>query len=564
MKADRNWWRSAVIYQVYPRSFQDSTGSGMGDLAGITRRIDYLAGLGVDALWLSPFYPSPQVDAGYDVAAYCDVDPLFGSLADFDLLLEAAHNRGLRILIDLVPNHSSDQHPLFQAALASPPGSPQRAMYHFVDADPEKPLTPPSNWTSVFGGPSWTLVKGVEGERDQWYYHLFAAEQPDFNWENTAVLTFFEDVLRFWLDRGVDGFRIDVSDALIKNTNWPNTEGGWPDIPKDDSSPVHDIYRHFRGIIDDYPEAMAVIETGAEDDIVALFLREDEMHQAFNFRFLKTGWNGGQIAHAVEESMAAYSTVGAPTTWVTDNHDTTRSVTRYATGTSLSGAYVPTAHDDEDDFDPGEGKRRARAMSVLLLSLPGSAYIYAGQELGLPEVTDLPYGVLTDPAFFRTGGEVRGRDGCRVPLPWSGTAAPFGFSDEAEVTTWLPQPAEWDALTVERQEDDPASMLSLYRHLLQLRRSFTALGTGLVQWVQTPEETATTDIMHIRFHPAEPESSPDQATIDLIMNFGPEPVGLPPETADETVLVSSAPLEGAVLPGECCALFIRSTAVPSS
>lgn len=594
------WWRSAVTYQIYPRSFADSRRSGMGDLKGITSRLDYLADLGVDALWLSPFYPSPQVDGGYDVADYCDVDPMFGTLGDFDSLLADAHNHGLRVIVDLIPNHSSDQHPLFQAALAAGPGSPERGMYHFHDGR-DAGAKPPNNWRSVFGGSSWTRVTEADGAPGQWYYHLFASQQPDFNWQNPAVTDYFESVLRFWLDRGVDGFRIDVSDALIKDDAWPDTADGSPVIPKDSSSPVHTIYRRFRRVLDEYPGAMAVIETGAEDDVVALFLRRDEMHQAFNFRFLKTGWDAGGIAGAIAKSMAAFSAVGAEATWVTDNHDTTRSPTRYATSGQLTGVYVPQStsaegapvgHGAPASEITTPGLLRARAMAVLLLALPGSAYLYAGQELGLPEVLDLPDEVRTDPSFFRTGGAVKGRDGCRVPLPWRGGVPPFGFSEAEQ--TWLPQPADWARLTVERQEHDPESMLSLYRELLRLRREEPALGTGAVDWVIPVADVARTGMLHLRFTPVSPviESSPrpeawdstpesgqrggrdegDGATnetsvdatsghtattagtlprpgsIDLVMNFSDGPLPLPPTTTTQDLLLSSSPAH-AELPG---------------
>ena len=564
---ESSWWKTGVIYQVYPRSFADSSGSGMGDLAGITSRLNYLKDLGVDAVWLSPFYPSPQVDAGYDIADYRDVDPVFGSLGDFDALLQSAHELGLAVIIDLVPNHSSDQHPLFQAALRGLPGGPERAMYHFVEGEGLGGELPPNNWKSVFGGPSWTRIVEADGRPGQWYYHLFDPTQPDFNWGNPRVLEFFEDVLRFWLDRGVDGFRIDVSDALIKDTAWPDTEGGWPVIPKDAVSPVHDIYRRLRCVMDEYPDTMAVIETGADDDIVALFLRPDEMHQAFNFRFLKTGWDGGEIARAIFESARAFADVGAETTWVTDNHDTVRSVTRYATGGSLSGAYVPQVDTAGAGSEGASdiGVRRARAMAVLLLSLPGSAYIYAGQELGLPEVMDLPDEALTDPSFFRTNGAVRGRDGCRVPLPWSGSEPPFGFSPAGPGApppqTWLPQPEHWSALTVEKQLDDPTSMLGLYRNLLRLRREEAALGSGDLEWVSSVADTQSTGVLHLRLlapptidpggktaagtptqaaptttHP----NTPTQTAVDLVVNFRSMPVSLPCGLSRDRMLLSSA------------------------
>jgi alpha-glucosidase len=423
MTQQPEWWRNAVVYQIYPRSFSDSNGDGTGDLRGITERIGYLADLGVDALWLGPFFKSPQVDHGYDVSDYRDVDPLFGTLADFDDLLAAAHAHGIRVTIDFVPNHTSDQHAWFQDALAAPAGSPQRERYLFADG---RDGGPPNNWRSVFGGPSWTQVPD-----GQWYYHLFAKEQPDLNWRNPEVLAEFVDVLKFWLDRGVDGFRIDVSDALIKDAALPDTATGEPVIPKDDTSGVHEVYRAFRRLFDTYAhDPMAVIETGAPDDIVALFLRPDEMQLAFNFRFVKAGWNAMKLREAIDESRAANATVGAPTTWVIDNHDTPRSVTRYGALMELAGDYVPGTMNQgpQGAVDIALGLRRSRAMALLLLALPGSAYLYNGQELGLENIDDLPEEALQDPIWERSGHTVRGRDGCRIPMPWSGAEPPFEFT----------------------------------------------------------------------------------------------------------------------------------------
>lgn len=607
-----NWWARAVFYQVYPRSFADTTGSGVGDLRGVTTKLAYLQELGVDALWLSPFYPSGGVDAGYDVVDYCAVDPDFGTLADFDALLTAAHSRGMRVIIDLVPNHSSDQHPFFVDALQ---GGPKRNFYHFEGGSTAGlSSTPPNNWQSVFGGPSWTRVPGDSG---LWYYHLFAPEQPDFNWENPQVLEYFEGVLRFWLDRGVDGFRIDVSDALIKDRTWPDTLDGSPVIPKDDESAVHGIYRRFRQVLDDYPGAMSVLETGADEETVALFLRPDEMHQAFNFRFMKAPWDAGEVARGIEESLAAADWVGAPSTWVLENHDTTRAVTRYASGAAWVGEYVPVAEGlgaelgavsgggasgvgasdgggdsavgSASSLDLGQiGRDRARAMALLLLALPGSAYIYQGQELGLPEVLDLPDELRLDPGFLRSGGEVLGRDGCRVPLPWSGTRRPFGFSSTSgpeSKPTWLPQPADWVNLTAEVQGDNPLSMLNLYRNALCLRRSFTVLGGGDLRWVLTPEQSAATQVLHIRLLPPVAGSTQVAASgspvasgshlpgggapslltptethleVEVLVNFGDVPVLLP----DMEVLLSSAPVEGGFLPANASVILAVAPSGP--
>lgn len=539
-----SWWREAVIYQVYPRSFADSGRDGEGDLRGVTDRLPYLVSLGVDALWLCPFYPSPQVDGGYDVSDYCDVDPRYGTLADLDALLAAAHAGGLRVIIDLVPNHCSDRHPWFTAAVAAGRGSPERARFHFRDGRGTDGAEPPTNWRSVFGGPAWTRVREPDGSPGQWYFHLFAPEQPDFDWGNPEVLAEFERILRFWLDRGVDGFRIDVSDALIKDTTWPDTADGSPVIPKGDDGGPHPIYRAFRRVLDAYPgERAAVIETGAPDDVVALFLRPDEMHLAFSFRFLKAGWSAPAARAAIEDTLAANARVGAPATWVTDNHDTPRSVTRYAADTALAGAYVPDAVAGAH-LDLARGTRRARAMAVLLLSLPGAAFVYAGQELGLPNVDDLPDAVLQDPVFVRTGGEVRGRDGCRVPLPWSGDAPPFGFTAD-DAAPWLPMPPAWRDLTVAAQDCDPASMLALYRRLLALRRSEPSLRTGTVTWLD-----AGPDAVVIRR-----ESEGGRALL-VVVAMGEEPVPLP---AGEVLLASTpGPLDGVLPPDSAAVLAVAS------
>ncbi|NDB18413.1 MAG: hypothetical protein EB027_04010, partial [Actinobacteria bacterium] len=425
------WWRDAVFYQVYVRSFRDSDGDGIGDLPGITQSLDYLQSLGVDALWISPCFTSPQVDHGYDVADYRDIDPLFGSLADMDDLIAAAHERGIRVTLDFVPNHTSDQHRWFREAVAAGRGSAERARYLFRDGRGEYGELPPNNWMSVFGGPSWTRVPEPDGAASgpaQWYYHLFAAEQPDLNWRNPEVVAEFEDVIRFWLDRGVDGFRIDVSDALIKDADFPDTDGGWPVIPKDHDGEVHDIYRRFRKVFDEYEgDRMAVIETGADDVTVAGFIRPDEMHLAFNFRFVKAGFDAAHLREAIDSSLAANALVGAPTTWVTDNHDTPRSAGRYAQETQLLGSYIPATSSASSDFDEERGQWRARAMALLLLALPGAVYIYNGQELGLPNVDDLPESVLQDPIWEKSGRTNRGRDNCRIPMPWTVEPATFGF-----------------------------------------------------------------------------------------------------------------------------------------
>ncbi|MGV4984991.1 glycoside hydrolase family 13 protein [Streptomyces sp. NRAIS4] len=475
----REWWRDAVIYQVYPRSFADGDGDGMGDLPGIRSRLPYLKRLGVDAVWLSPFYASPQADAGYDVADYRAVDPMFGTLTDADDLVRDAHALGLKVIVDVVPNHCSDQHEWFKQALREGPGSPLRERFHFRPGKGVHGELPPNDWESIFGGPAWTRVTEPDGTPGAWYLHLFAPEQPDFNWDHPAVHDEFRSILRFWLDLGVDGFRIDVAHGLVKAAGLPDIGRdeqvkllGTEAVPYFDQDGVHEIYRGWRRILDEYDdERIAVAEAWTPTvERSALYIRPDELHQAFNFSYLTTGWNAADLRDVVDRSLGAMNAVHAPATWVLSNHDVVRHSTRLAEG------------------DKERGLRRARAATLLMLALPGSAYLYQGEELGLPEVVDLPDEVRQDPAFFRSSGQDGTRDGCRVPLPWSGEAPPFGFGPVEGGPSWLPQPADWKDLTVAAQEGDPTSTLEFYRSALTVRREHPALGAGRqVTWLDTPE-----------------------------------------------------------------------------
>ncbi|NGM12289.1 glycoside hydrolase family 13 protein [Verrucosispora sp. WMMA2044] len=473
LTADADWWRSAVVYQVYVRSFADSDGDGIGDLQGIRARLPYLRELGVDALWLTPFYTSPMVDGGYDVADYRDVDPMFGNLADFEAMITDAHALGLRIIVDIVPNHTSDKHPWFTAALAAAPGSPERARYLFADGKGDDGAQPPNDWESIFGGPAWTRVPD-----GQWYLHLFDPAQPDLNWRHPEVRSEFEDILRFWLDRGVDGFRIDVAHGMIKAAGLPDvgfnsmTTGrrqsellGKGRLPYFDQDEVHDIYRAWRPILDSYPGGrMAVAEAWAETpQRLARYIGPDELHQAFSFDFLDATWSADSFRKVIDTALAESTIVGAPTTWVLSNHDRQRHVTRYGDGEV--------------------GLRRARAAALLMLALPGCAYLYQGEELGLPEVLDLPDELRQDPAFLRTG---ESRDGCRVPIPWSGELAPYGFGPAGSDLSWLPAPTTWRALSVAAQTGTPGSTLELYRAALRIRHTHPALaGLGGITWLET-------------------------------------------------------------------------------
>ncbi|GAA3052484.1 glycoside hydrolase family 13 protein [Actinokineospora globicatena] len=459
-----HWWQRAVFYQVYVRSFADSDGDGVGDLEGIRSRLGYLELLGVDALWLTPFFRSPMADHGYDVADPRAVDPLFGDLAAFDRLVTDAHAHGIKVTIDVVPNHTSDQHAWFQEALAAAPGSRERARYLFRDGD-----QPPNNWVSVFGGPAWTRVPD-----GQWYLHLFTPQQPDLNWDNSEVRADLVETLRFWLDRGVDGFRIDVAHGMAKPAGLPDmpeylrsvtgAQAHGVDDPRFDNDEVHEVHRLIRKVADEYPDTMAVGEIWVQTDTqFAKYVRQDELHLGFNFALVDADFDADAVRRAIDLSLEAVSRSAAPPTWTLSNHDVVRHVTRYG-GSEL-------------------GARRARAMALVQLALPGVVYLYNGEELGLPNV-ELPDWALQDPLWERSGHTDRGRDGARVPLPWEGTEPPFAFSEGTN--TWLPIPPEWAGLTVERQLEDPDSMLSLYRQALELRKTHAGFSGTDIEWYGAP------------------------------------------------------------------------------
>ncbi|MFJ5725374.1 glycoside hydrolase family 13 protein [Streptomyces sp. NPDC093149] len=498
------WWQDAVIYQVYPRSFADGNGDGMGDLAGVRGRLQHLKDLGVDAVWLSPFYASPQADAGYDVADYRAIDPMFGTLLDADALIRDAHDLGLRIIVDLVPNHSSDQHEWFKRALAEGPGSALRERYHFRPGKGQDGELPPNDWESIFGGSAWTRTTNPDGTPGDWYLHLFAPEQPDFNWEHPAVADEFRSILRFWLDMGVDGFRVDVAHGLVKAEGLPDLGThdqlkllGNDVMPFFDQDGVHEIYRSWRTILDEYPARRGPEVPASEGrwwatggrilvaeawtptvERTANYVRPDEMHQAFNFQYLSTAWDAAELRKVIDSSLDAMRPVGAPTTWVLSNHDVTRHTTRFANPPGL-GTQIRSAGDRE------LGLRRARAATLLMLALPGSAYVYQGEELGLPDVTDLPDEARQDPSFFRAEGQDGFRDGCRVPIPWTRDGSSYGFGSGG---SWLPQPDGWGELSVEAQTGDAGSTLELYRAAIAARREHPGLGAGTgVEWLQAPE-----------------------------------------------------------------------------
>jgi len=524
------WWRSGVIYQIYPRSFLDSNGDGMGDLPGITKGLSALKELGVDAVWLSPFYSSPQKDAGYDVSNYVEVDPIFGTLEDFDLLLDSAHQLGLRVMIDLVPNHSSDQHEWFQRALNSPKGSPERNFYHFKDGRGENGELPPNNWVSMFGGPAWTRV-----EDGQWYCHLFDSSQPDLNWSNPEVGSEFEKILRFWLDRGVDGFRVDQPHAMAKAAGLPDhpyvDQAGAGFIEGREAPPmwfqdeVHDIFRRWRAILDEYPGERAMCGEAyvLPLSLMAKWVRPDEFHQTFNFRFLDAGWDKEALVSAINESFDAFDSVGAPSTWVLSNHDVIRHASRFGGNYGRATASDGIGPDNPQP-DNELGLKRARGATLFMLGLPGASYLYQGEELGLPEHTTIEPKHRQDPTFERTGGVRVGRDGCRVPLPWEGGQPSNGFSSAAG---WLPQPSSYAELSRKTQEGRAGSTLELYRAALKLRKEL-ALGEGSFDWISHG------DVLSYK-----------NGELTISHNFGTEPQKLAGD-----VLIRSGNEDGPLRPGE--------------
>jgi alpha-glucosidase len=513
MSSPDPWWSQAVFYQIYPRSFADGNGDGTGDLIGARARLPYLRELGIDAVWLSPFYRSPMADGGYDISDPRDVDPIFGTLADFDAFLADAHEHGLKVTIDLVPNHVSVEHPWFRAALAAAPGSAERDRFIFREGGGPDGAEPPNNWPSAFGGPAWTRLPD-----GWWYLHLFDTSQPDLDWTNPEVRAEYERTVRFWLDRGVDGFRVDVAPSMAK-------EPGLPDMPPEtlaeiakgganrpaddlrwDREGVHEYHRALRRILDSYDgDVMAVAEAYVSDPSrLARYVRPDEFQLAFNFELLEAEWNASTLRAAIDRSMDELGKVGATCTWVLANHDQDRVATRWG---SLA---------------------RARAGALLQFALPGAAYIYNGDELGLPNA-ELPDDALQDPTWERSGHTDRGRDGERVPLPWSGRARPYGFTTGA--TTWLPMPDDWAPYAVTAQSDDPASTLTLYRRALQARRDFAAAPFA---WTDAPGPGC------LAFR---------RGDLLVVVNAGDTPVVLP---AGEVVL-ASGPLSGALLPTDTTA-----------
>ena len=529
MSRSNPWWRHAVVYQVYIRSFKDGNGDGTGDIAGLRARLGYLRDLGVDAIWVNPWYVSPLHDGGYDVADYRQIDPRFGTLEDAEAFIAEAGDQGIRVLVDLVPNHTSWEHRWFKAALAAGPGSPERDRYHFAPGRGRDGSEPPSDWQSVFGGSAWERV-----EDGEWYLHLFDVSQPDLNWQNPEVRSHMLDVLRFWLDRGAAGFRVDVAHSLAKDHDYPDVgEASKPLIsvtalsnhPFWDRDDLHEIVREWRKVLDEYPDAMMVAEAWVADwQRQANYVRPDEYHQSFDFHFLQAPWDAKAMRTAISTSLAAASSVGSVPTWVLSNHDVVRHPTRYA----LPGEVVAKEwllDGDRDLLDLDAGLRRARAATLLMLALPGSVYLYQGEELGLHEVYDLPTDVLDDPVWLRSEHTEKGRDGCRVPIPWEAEGPSFGFG---EAEPWLPQPEWFGPLAAAKQEGDATSTLEMYRSALRLRRE-RLVDDGDFEWIGMGK-----GVLAFR----------RGSGVSCIVNFGADALRLP----DGDVLLTSTPVFDSLLP----------------
>jgi alpha-glucosidase len=541
-----DWWRSAAIYQLYVRSFADGNGDGVGDLDGVRTRLGYLAALGIDAIWFNPWYPSPMSDAGYDIRDYRDIDPAFGTLADADALIAEAHALGIRIIIDVVPNHGSDQHPWFQAALAAKPESAQRDRFWFRPGRGPDGAQPPNDWQSIFGGPAWTRITEPDGSAGEWYLHLFAPEQPDYNWSNAEVQAEFEDVLRFWFDRGADGIRIDSAALLAKDAALPEISPDappGPDHPYADRDDVHAIYQRWRAVADEYGGRVLVGEIWIPDAVrLARYVGPGELHTVFNFPYLSCPWDAHQLRAVIDNTLALNAPVGAPATWVLSNHDVDRIVTRLGrTDTAFSLQQRSYFHSLPVDL--ALGARRARAAALLTMALPGSVYVYQGEELGLWEVQDIPADMRQDPIWRRSRGADPGRDGSRVPLPWQGTQPPFGFSPPgSDARPWLPQPGQWRDLTVAAEAGLDGSMLELYRAALRIRRVEAALGDGPMTWLAAADGVLAFD---------------RGTRVRCVVNLSPQAAPLPDNGG---LLLASGPLDGGLLPPDC-AVWLRVPAV---
>ena len=480
---DKNWWRQAVVYQIYPRSFKDSNGDGLGDIKGITSKIDYLSSLSLDAVWLSPFYPSALVDGGYDVDDYRDVDPKLGSLADFDEMLAKLHAAGIRIFVDIVPNHSSNLHLWFKEAIAAKPGSAARNRYIFRDGKGASGELPPTDWPSHFAPSAWTHESKMGGKHNQWYCHLFAPEQPDWNWDNREIEEDFLKTLKFWADRGVDGFRIDVAHAMKKDLSEPLQSQPRYASHKEldlangtnvlfDRNEVHEVYKEWRKLFNQYdPPRVAVAEANVSADALVKYASTGELGQSFNFELLEANFNAHEFKVIIDRALVGPKKNGSSTTWCLNNHDQMRPATKFGLLPTVDRVKWRNSNGTSSLLDEKLGTQSAVAGSMLIMALPGCTYIYQGEELGLHEVMDIPESEIQDPQYLRNHKIDKGRDGCRVPLPWTKSGSSFGFGDGG---AHLPQPKHFGDYSIEVESADPSSPLSIFRKALALRKTLIA------------------------------------------------------------------------------------------
>lgn len=525
----RDWRRYGAFYQIYPRSFADSNGDGIGDLDGIRSRLPYLSSLGVDAVWSSAWFDSPFRDGGYDVADYRRIHPLLGTNADARLLFEEAAQHDLGVLFDLVPNHTSTDHPWFRTSVEAAPGSPARRRYHFLPGRGPDGAAPPNDWESGFGGPAWTRLPD-----GQWYLHQFDPAQPELNWTDPGLAEEFDEIIRFWIDLGASGFRTDVAHCLAKDMSYPDWRGTLGDHhiplghdhPYRDRPDVHDIARRWRALIDSYDRELIMVAEAVVSpwQRLARYLRPDEYHQVFDFEFLETPWDADSLREVIDISLVEASAVGALPTWVLSNHDVVRPATRYAlpVGTDAADWLL---RGDRALLDHDLGLRRATALAMLAMALPGAYFMYQGEELGLPEAYDLPVEVLEDPIYARSARTLKGRDGCRVPIPWTRDGCSLGFG---AAEPWLPQPDEWSSLSVEAQIGDRRSTLELFRCCLALRRS---LDHDDFEWI---------DHQALAFR---------RRDLECYVNCTDHPVSVPAVP----ILASNVPFDGGELPPDAAA-----------
>ncbi len=518
-------WRRGVTFQIYPRSFADGNGDGMGDLVGAISRLGYVQALGVDTVWVSPWFVSPMADGGYDVADYCDISPLFGTLADADAFIAECHRLGLKVMIDLVANHCSSEHPWFQAALAAGPGSPERARFYFRDGRGDDGSIPPTDWVSIFGGRAWTRVTEADGTFGQWYLHLFDAGQPDLDWNNPVVRRDFEDIFRFWFDRGVDGFRLDAVPAIGKDRDFVDagcdqSTQFLPEISPQttywDAGEVHEIVRSWRQLAESYTPAKYLVGeiNVSTPEALLRYIRPGELQSVFAMNLTKAPWEAAAFRRLITGNLNYAADGQSWPTWVLSSHDEVRSVTRF--GTMADGT-----------VDLRLGARRARAALMITLALPGGACLYQGEELGLPQVQDLPFELLEDPIVLRTGLAERGRDGCRVALPWDTSAPSFGFGT---ASPRLPQPASWGAFSAASQEADPTSFLHFTRAALRVRKENLLHQPDTCDWVELGDDVVAFDRGDVR----------------CIVNFSDTPFQLP---EDSLILLASDEVRSGTLPG---------------